>query len=392
MQNFPSLSELKSTFLQEYELQLNQNTPLNDKAYNRITATVLAFIAMLLNREVISATKENLAISASRTGLIRIGNEYDLPIKTEISTVLNVDLPATTGTIIPSGTNFTGDDNGVIYYNAVPVTAVADNAALSLISRTPGIIGNLIAGQTLSMSRNISGAELTGTITGVDTVGANAEETEVYRKRVLDIIRAPGGGGNSADYRNWSQEQEGVTRTYPYSGRPFDDPLAPGQPPERTVYIEADTSIDIDGIAPPALLADTREMIKTDPISGVHREPLTLTDYLLFVVSIRRTEFYTTFVNAIFIPGTEAQVKADVESALSQYYLSLEPFVQSLDVDSERNDFITSVSISEAVNGILRANNATVNDIFFNDSPVGSTSSYQLGQGEKAKNAGVTWT
>lgn len=391
-QVFPKLSELKVIFLDNYEALINQDSPLNNKAFLRITSAVLAFIAMLMQREVSSAQKENLAISASRTGLIRIGNEYDLPIKESISTVLTATLPAVTGTVIPAGTNFTGDDNGILYFNAVPTTSIASIVTLSLTSRTAGVIGNLIIGQTLSISRQIPGAELTATVTSIDTAGAEEELTEVYRQRVLDIIRAPGGGGNSADYRNWSQEQENVDRTYPYSGLPFDDPLFPGSPPDRTVYVEASASYEPDGIPDAPLLAATKQTIITDPDTGFERQPLGLTNDTLYVEPIRRTLFYTVITNAIFLSGTEAQVKSDVDTALTQYFLSLNPFVQGLDIDSDRNDMITSVSISEIVQGILAANGASADSIEFGDTfPLGATPNYQLGQGEKAKNGGVTY-
>ena len=235
---FPTATELFNRFLAKFESLINQNSPLNDKAFLRIESKNQAITATLLQKEVITAQRENLAITASRAGLILIGTEYDLPIKEEISTVLNVTLPATTSTEIPAGTNFTGDDNGILYFNADIATSVAGVVTFQITSRTPGTIGNLEAAQTLTISRQIPGAELTATIVTVETTGADAEETEVYRQRVLDIIRAPGGGGNSADFRNWAQEQEGVTRAFPYAGVAFGDPLFPGgSPPDSPACV-----------------------------------------------------------------------------------------------------------------------------------------------------------
>ena len=388
--NFLSLVDLKSTFLREYESRINQDSPLNNKAFLRITATALAFIAMIMQREVLSATKENLAITASRSGLIVIGAEYDLPIKEEISAVETIELPATTGTIIPALTNFTGDDNGVIYYNTSPSTASAGIATLEVTARTPGVIGNLDVGKTLSISRQIPGAELTATITAIITTGAEEEETEVYRQRVLDIIRSPGGGANSADYRNWSQEQEGAKRTFPYSGRAFGDPVTP-EPPDRTVYVEADSTIDPDGIAPQTLLDDTKATIITDPLTGLHREPLGLTADTLYVVSIRRTDIFVEIRNATFVTGTEAQVKADILSAVQAYFLSLQPFVQGLDIDSERNDLITDLTVTETIQDVLKSNSASAESVGFGLSPGSFLPSYQLGQGEKAKSGGIVY-
>lgn len=391
-QNFPELTELQAAYLLEFESRINQDSPLNNKAFLRILSYVLAMIAVLLRVEVITASKENLAITASRDGLILIGQEYDVLIKEEISTVLTVNLPTTSDpTVIPAGTNFTGDPNGVLYYNSESVTSAAGSAVLTITSRTPGVIGNLLVGEKLTISRQIPGATLIATITAIDTTGADAEATEVYRQRVLDVIRAPGGGANSADYRNWAQEQEGVKRAYPYSGLPLTDPGYPGSPPDRTVYIEAQASIDPDGIAPTSLLDDTKDTIITDPVTGLHREPLGLTSATLYVESITRTSFFTQISNAAFVTGTEAQVKADISTAVDAYFLSLEPFVDGLDIEADRNDKITDLSLSKVIQAVLEANGASAEEVAFGDAPGAFFPSYQLGQGEKAKNGGITY-
>jgi len=389
---FPTATELFNLFLGNFESKINQDSPLNDKAFLRIESKNQSITAVLLQKEVVKAQRENLAITASRSGLILIGLEYELPIKVAVSTILNVTLPATTGVQIPAGTNFTSDDTGIIYFNTEIVISVADLITFQITSRTPGVIGNLEAAQTLTISRQISGAELTATVITVETTGANAEETEVYRQRVLDIIRAPGGGGNSADFRNWAQQQEGVTRAYPYAGIAFGSPGFPGgSPPDRTVYIEADTSIDIDGIAPQSLLDDTKLTIITDPVTLQHRQPLGLTNDTLFVVSIRRTGIFTEIRSAVFQDGTEAQVKTDINTALNNYYLGLNPFVDGLDIVADRNDLITALTVSRTVQDVLTANGASAQTVAFGLIPASFIPSFQLGQGEKTKNAGVTY-
>jgi hypothetical protein len=389
-QNFPTFSQLKATFLAEFESKINQSSPLNNKAFLRICATIMAIIAMLIQREVVINTKENLAITASRTGLIAIGEEYDLPIKDEESTVLTATLPAATGTNIPALTNFTGDDNGILYYDSSSVISIAGVATMTLISRTPGTIGNLQVGQTLSIAVQIAGAEQTATITSIDTLGADAEDTEVYRQRILDIERAPGGGGNSADYRNWAQETDNVARAFPYSGLPWDDGGWPGEPPERTVYIESTTSYDPDGIPDAALLTAARDMITTDPVSLEHRQPLGLTDDTLYVEPIRRTVFYVEITNLTWITGTEAQVKAALEAAVIAYFLGLQPFIAGLDIDADRNDLITDLTITRVVQDVLTAQGASAEGVDFGTSPSPAfLANYTLGQGEKAKLVGT---
>lgn len=393
-QDFPTEQQLFDTFLANFEATLGQNVPINDKAFIRIDAANQAVIAMLMQREAVINTRENLAITASRAGLIAIGKEYDLPIKAEVSAVLTAAMPATTGTIIPALKDFVGDDNGVLYFDASSVTAVADVATMTLTSRDPGVIGNLLVGQTLTFSVEIAGVQSKiTTITAIDTLGADAEDTEVYRQRVLDIIRAPGGGGNLADYRNWAQETPNAVRAFPYAGLPWDDPSYPGAPPERTIYIEADTSIDADGIPTQPVLDAAREMIITDPVTGIHRQPLGPTNDTLYVEPIRRTEFYVEIRGAVFVSGTDAQVQADILTAITTYFLSLQPFIDGLDIAADRNDIITQLSISEVVQDTLRANSATATGIGFGVAPASFLSDYSLGKGEKAKIAvgGVTY-
>ena len=394
-QNFPSASKLNELFVQIYEVEIGQDAPLNDKADIRIRAKVWSMIAQLVSREVIDSSLQNFALTASRETLINVfGREYKLPIKDEESAILTVILPATAdGVQLTAGTNFTGDDNGILYFNPVPATTGGGSVTLDVTARTPGVIGNLQIGQTLSIAREFPGVEKTATITAIVNTGAESEETEVYRQRVLDIIRAPGGGANSADFRNWGQEQEGVDRCFPYSGIPFDEPGYPGASPNRTNYIEADESIDVDGIAPQPLLDETRASIITDPVTGLHRQPLGITNDTLFVVSIRRNPFYVTVSGAVFLPGTESQVKVDIDTAVTNYFLALFPFIQGLDVDSDRNDLITSPAISDAVQPVLQANGASAIAIFFSTSFGGALEpKYSLQPGEKAKNGGVAYT
>ncbi|MEJ2043690.1 MAG: baseplate J/gp47 family protein [Reinekea sp.] len=386
-QTFPEYTDLRETFESNFESKIGQNIPATDKAFLKILAENQAITAVLLRVENINAIKENLILTASLTRLKEYGVEYDVPYNDETSTVLTATLPATTGTTIPANINFVGDDNSLLYYTNTSVIAAAGVATLTLTCRTPGAVGNLSPAQTLTISSQISGAEQIATITAVSTTGADAEAKETYRQRLLDVVRAPGGGANSADYRNWAQEEEGIVRAYPYSGNPTYLGGGGGSinPPDRTVYCECDTSIESDGITPAGLLTTTKATIIADPDTGLHREPLGLTSDTLYVVAISRTTFYVQIISATFISGTTAQVKSDINDALTAYFLSLEPFISGLDVDEERNDLITIPSVTKIIQQILAANSASAEGVGFGTLPGSFVPSYQLGAGEKAK-------
>jgi phage-related baseplate assembly protein len=398
----PTTEQQKAINLANLEGELNQTTPLNDKAFNRVLAAAEAIAFTSLFKYASYQVKQVLAITAFGTGLDIIGTEYGVVRKAAEATVLTATLPGTNSTIIPQTVDFIGDANGVRYFldSNVEIGAVVSGIGeMILTAETPGTVGNLQAGDTLSIGTQIAGAETIATvalITGYTDViintGAEEETDEAYRARVLSAIREVRGGGNAADYRSWSEEVAGVERAYPYSGQPTDT-LLDSSPPERTVYIEATTTVDADGIAPQSLLNEVRQTITTDPVTSEARQPLGLTDETLFVETIERTGFFITIVDLSVSSDIEAQVKDDIETALTNYFLTIKPFVDGLDSEIDRNDKITDLTISNVVQDVLSANGGTANGVAFDITPATSIPEYTLSPGELAKLAsgGITY-
>lgn len=372
----------KDANLANLEAQLGQTAPITDKAFLRVLASMEAMGFTSLAKFAANRAKQNLALTATADDLERLGSEYGVTKKPAESAVLSVSLPADNGTNIPATTPFIGDANGLTYYPTASAIAAGGSADFDVIAEEAGAVGNLQVSDTLSIGTPIAGAESTATVTAIVTTGADEEAESVYRQRVLDEIRSEGGGGNSYDYRRWAQEVAGVARAYPYAGQP----AAVGTPPDRTVFVEADTSIDPDGIAPGSLLDDVRDSITTDPLTGLSRQPLGLTDATLYVVSITRTTFYIEITNLSVDPADEAATKDDIETALTDYFLDLFPFVSGLDFVGDKNDIITQLTVSNVVQDILAARAASATAVAIGIAPgVFTTTYYEFDPGEKAK-------
>jgi hypothetical protein len=385
--NIPTTKTLRSTFLTFLENALNQSSPLADKAFTRVISAVFAGVFTILYKFAAQEAKENLAISASRAGLIKLGAEYDLPIKPAEATILTITLPAVDGTIIPQTVDFQGDANGLRYL----LSANSNPATSSLITmqvtcKVTGAQGNLAISDTLTIGTQVAGAETVATVTVVDNLGADEEATEAYRARLLSAIRSPGGGGNAADYRNWTLETTNVVGAYPYSGTALG-----GSPPDRTVYVEADTSIDPDGIAPPSLLVDVRTSITTDPETGLSRQPLGMTDATLFIESITRIPIYVQITNLVVDPLDLAQVKADLDTSLTTYFFGLSPWIDGLDPVFEKNDEITNASISKVAFDVVHAAGGSYDNLAFGLAPGVFAPSHILNFGEHAKLGTITY-
>jgi len=378
--NIPSTQEQSDQNLANLESRIGQDSPLADKAFLRVVAIMEAMGYTSLYKFAVNRANQNLALTAQDEDLDKLGIEYGVTRKAAEAAVLTISLPADNGTFIPATIDFTGDANGVRYFPNFSTIAAGGVAILDVTAEETGVAGNLQINDTLSIGTQIPGAESTATVTAILNIGAAEETNEAYRARVLDEIRSEGGGGNSFDYRKWAQEVAGVIRAYPFAGQP----TIIGTPPDRTVFVEADTTIDPDGIAPPALLDEVRDSITTDPLTGLTRQPLGLTDSTLWVESISRTAFYVEITNLSVDIAIEAAVKAEIETALINYFLSLAPFVSGLDFD--KNDTITALTISDIVQDILSARGGSATDINFGLSFGIYTSTIEtLDPGEKAK-------
>jgi len=392
-QNIPTTKQIKENNLANYESELSQTSPAVDKAFLKVQSSINAMNFTQLYKYGVERTLQNLVLTASGDGLDLLGNNRGVVRKPAESAVLEIELPGTNGTVIPITTDFIGDSNGERYFLNAPGLIGGGVAVLDVTAENSGVSGNLNLTDILNIGTQIPGAESQATVTDILNLGVEKETDDAYRIRILDVLRSQGGGSNSADFRIWAQAVAGVARAFPYSGNPDSLELNNGSavPPERTVFVEADTGIDPDGIAPSGLLDDVRDALNTDPETGLSRQGLGLTDETLFVESITRIEFFVRINNLDIALDQEAQVKTDIETALTQYFLSLNPYVDGLDPIFTRNDLITDLTISDVVQDVLSAAGGSADSLIFGTSFPTSLFNYRLSPGEKAKAGSITY-
>ena len=166
-----------------------------------------------------------------------------------------------------------------------------------------------------------------------------------------------------------------------------------GLPGERTIFIEVKPELQADGIPNQSQLDSAREYITRDPITGKTREVLGNVEELLRVEPIWRTSFYVE-VRGLVIPNDrKASAKSAIADETDRYFRSISPFVDGVDVVSERTDTITSLTVIERVQKVLQAFGGYATGIGFGTTEGSFLSEYTLGQGEKAKliDSGVTY-
>lgn len=361
--NIPTTAASAAQILANIESRINQDSPLLPKAFNRVISIALALLITGLYKFASERVKQNLVLTATGVDLERLGADRKVFIKKAKAAVITADLPANNGTIIPVTASFTAAVNGIRYFNNSSVIATAGVATLTLTAEETGTAGNLAVSDSLNIGAQIAGATTVATATGTVTTGSDQEKQEIYRSRVLTAYRSKTGGANTADYRIWSEAVAGVKRAYPFAGGPLDQ-VTP-QPPERTVYIESTTAIDPDGLPPQSLLDAVRAAIITDPVTGLERQPLGLTNDALFIEAISRLAIHVTIQNLAVDPSREAKAKADISDALNLYFSQVLMFVAGLDFIDDKNDVLTIASIGGVVDDALKPTGGSITSILF---------------------------
>jgi hypothetical protein len=216
----PTTDEIAAQFLSAIEARLNQTTPPVARAFNKVLSVSLGLFGTGIYKYASDRLLQTLALTATGDGLDKIGSEYGVTRLPAVAAVLEFEATGVDSTVIPLGTQWTSESTGEIYTTLAEATIASGTATLEGVASTPGETGNLANGETLTVNAPIAGLDTEATVTDTTTTGSDRETDTAYRRRVLTRIRAAGGGGNAADYRQWAEAVSGVRRAFPYAGKP----------------------------------------------------------------------------------------------------------------------------------------------------------------------------
>jgi hypothetical protein len=382
----PTTKEATAQNVTTFETSVNQTVPLTPQAFLRVVSFIQAGSQTGLYKYAAERILQVFALTATDEDLDRIGAEYGVVRKPAIAAVLDLTQSALDGTEIDVLNKYIGDSNGVRYIPDAKYIAIDGAVTPRVTSQELGIAGNLNVGNGLTIESQVAGASSVAIVTAIVNLGTERESNDEYRRRVLGEIRTVGGGGNAVDYRTWAEQTPGVFRAFPYSGRPpVEGTSFPG---ERTVYIEADSDLDPDGLADSNLLAAARSYIDEDPLTEQTRTPLglpNLADETLWMRSITRIGIYVEVRNLAVDPDLEAQLKDDLTTQIDTYLRAITMYVDGVDVEIERNDKITSAVLGAVAQDVFSKYGASAAAVAFGTAIGVYLTEYILGQGELSK-------
>ena len=392
----PTTKEISNNIIAQLEATLNQSIPLLPKSFLRVLSKTLAGVFVLLYKYggfmflqmFVQTASANETIVNGKTiipliewgRLIGVG---DPVAATNAELLIDITVENQVGSL-PSGSQLINADNGVTYITigAVLLNAPIVQANIRAVSDQTdgggsGTIGNLDPGAIVSFANPLANVARDAVVDSQVVTGADAESTEAYRQRVIDRWQKRLQGGALSDYEAWGEETAGIINAYPYTSD------CPGQ---VDVYCEAtpESSGDPDGIPTTAQLQAVLDSIILDDSGLASRRPA---NALANTFPITRIAFDVRVTGLIV--DNLAQVQADITTAITEYFIDREPFIDGLSI-LPRRDRITSTAIGGIVDDIVSAAGGVFSAVIVTQAAI-IIAIYSLGIGEKSKIDTVTF-
>ncbi|MCQ8240512.1 baseplate J/gp47 family protein [Rhizosaccharibacter radicis] len=115
--------------------------------------------------------------------------------------------------VIPSGTQIARSD-GVLFVTTADSSASNGNAVAPAVASATGAAGNTAAGASLALQSPVAGVQASGIFAAAATGGADVEDEDGYRARIIGAYQASGSTGREAEYIDWALVVPGITRAW----------------------------------------------------------------------------------------------------------------------------------------------------------------------------------
>ena len=362
----PTIAEIKARIVSDLESKLNQTTPDLLKAFNKVLAGAIAGFILLLYQAILWTYRQIFPETADIFALRLLGALVNIFQLSAVFAVIQADITGQNGYTIVDDL-FMGS-NSIVYKVTTGATIAGGTASVELTAQESGEIGNLPNGTILDIVSPNPNLDGTATITATNTSGDDEESLDSFRTRVSSAYSKRRTGGAPADYEAWGLE----TPNFDWIS-PLDDPDTAG---EVIVYGRVDNQTD--GIPTGNQLTELESFLNLDPVTGLRtRHPIGPPTTEL---PISRKLFDIT----ISIQNGTTQIKADVESAVTTYVETQEPFNEA--IRKIVKDTISQGGISAVANGVANPEGATITTVLLEVvSPTQVIQSYQLFGGEFGK-------
>ncbi|WP_028205023.1 baseplate J/gp47 family protein [Paraburkholderia nodosa] len=211
----PTLTELRTQIWSDIQTGFSSILAFLQKAVLKILGAALAALIWGVYGYLDWIAKQAVPWTAQDEYLAGWGALKSTYLKKATATVLNVLFTgAVPGTPINAGAGISRQDNTL--YTVLSSTEVATDGTVTVEvqATVAGSAANCDNGTSMTLTSAIAGIPSTGTVSGTVEPGADVEQQEAYRTRVMDAYQNPAQGGDQNDYVQWATAIAGVTRAW----------------------------------------------------------------------------------------------------------------------------------------------------------------------------------
>ncbi|WP_069267429.1 baseplate J/gp47 family protein [Paraburkholderia nodosa] len=211
----PTLTQLRTQIWSDIQTGLSSILAFLQKAVLKILGAALAAMIWGVYGYLDWIAKQAVPWTADDEYLAGWGALKSTYLKEATATVLNVLFTgAVPGTPVNAGAGVSRQDNAL--YTVLSSTQVANDGTVTVEvqAMVAGSAANCDNGTAMTLTTAIAGIPSTGAVSGTVTPGADVEEQEDYRTRVMDAYQSPVQGGAQNDYVKWATDIAGVTRAW----------------------------------------------------------------------------------------------------------------------------------------------------------------------------------
>lgn len=335
MTTIPTITELKSGIIANFEAEFDIVINPFGKAFLEALASVLAMGLWLIYLGIASTQRNIWYDTCDYDTLIRFGitilGRYPF---NATKAQYTITVTGTIGGTIPATTVFKSDPDalnpGKLYQVATSITLSATSQNIVVNALQGGDASTLDVGDTLTSTTPMLNVNRTATVVTEDINPEDAEDMELYRKKIGEKIRLTPGSWNAVDYRLVGTGVTGVKAVYAYGASDT----------EVDVYLRG--TVDV---ANPGPSASSTVISDYETALGLVRP---LPAFTINVMSSTIRNVVITVNMGSFPAFTTAQQTA-ITNALTTLVNGIEPFIAAADEVSERHDILATYNVSETI-------------------------------------------
>ncbi len=117
------------------------------------------------------------------------------------------------GAVVPENTPIVRSD-GVAYIAQGDATVSGGSVSVTALAVAAAAAGNCESGTSFTLGAARPNVNSNGTASGAFTGGADVEDPDAFKARVLQVYAAPPQGGAASDYVEWAEAVAGVTNAW----------------------------------------------------------------------------------------------------------------------------------------------------------------------------------